>query len=338
MLSAFAFDAAPGAQAIECATDYESPEAAYESGREAQRGGDSLSAICAHEFAASKGIFLAKFYLAEILSDTNNIYGDPTRAFDLYSEIIRSNRDVDPHYDYRAQFVARSYVMISRYLSGDLIAGGVKRSDRQARRLLGYAATYFDDANAQYGFARMLLDGRGGVRNVRSGKHYLSSLSRQGHAGAQGYLAELFWIGKHVERRHDYALALSTMAVRNAPREDRIWIGELHHEISCSADANVQAKARKLITRWTARYRTKRIYPKARNDVFSGGSIEWSCAEDGSAEEPGAKDGEDHGALGTVAASDRPDGGTSHAERDRLRAMHGTMFGFGKTEATIPAN
>jgi len=309
----------PDAGATEVSRSYESPAQAYEAGRKAFQKRNYATALKPLRYAARHGVFLAKYYLAEILSDTRNIFADPREAYELYTDLVDNNTDVDPYYDYRARFVARAYVMKGRYLSGALPAPDLKRSQRQARRLFGYAATYLDDPDAQYEFARMLLSGRGGVRNVRSGKHYLSTLSRKGHAAAQGYLAELFRDGEHVPMRPDYALALSTLAVRNTPREDRIWLSELHQKIYCAASPQTHEQAARLVTRW-GKYQTKRIYPRKRQDVFSVGEVRWSCANAG-ADDSSAVD------ATLLATKERPEEET-WPDRDWLRALHGSVLGF----------
>ncbi len=300
---------------------YDSPEDAYKAGRRAMKRGDYRSALAPLQSAADGGVFLAKFYLAELLSDTRHIFADPNRAYMFYSELIDRNPDVDPAYDYRARFVARAYVMKGRYLSGVLPIDGLQRSQSLARRLFGHAATYLDDPDAQFEFARMLLKGRGGARNVRSGKHYLSTLSRKGHAAAQGYLAELFWHGDYVPKREDYALALSTLAVRNARRDDQIWIDELHHEISCQTSAQVHDKAEHLLVRWKKTHPPQRIYPRETADALGNRGAQWTCGSNPNVPVDGQKP--------ALVATDEPEGKEAWPDQDRLEALHGSMFGLG---------
>jgi len=300
---------------------YDTPEDAYEAGRRAFKRGDYRTAIAPLRDAVKGGVFLARYYLAEILADTSRSTGDPREAYELYSALILDHPDVDPFYDYRAKFVARAYVMKGRYLSGELSAPGIQRSASQARRLFGYAATYLDYPDAQYEFARMLLKGQGGVRNVSSGKHYLSTLSRKGHAGAQGYLAELFWQGEVVPKRADYALALSTLAVRNTPRNDRIWLDALHTEIYCGVTDQVRNDATALLGRWAKAHPSQKIYPRERTTILANGDVRWSCANGNSV------DGQ---ATEGLVAADGSAGAGNWPDRNRLEALHGTMI-FGLT-------
>lgn len=311
---------------------YDSPEDAYKAGRRAMKLGDFRSALGPLDNAAQGGVFLAKYYLAELLSDTRRIFADTTRAYNLYSELIDSNPDVDPAYDYRARFVARAYVMKGRYLSGVLPIDGIKRSQSLARRLFGHAATYLDDPDAQFEFARMLLKGRGGARNVRSGKHYLSTLSRKGHAAAQGYLAELFWNGDYVSKRDDYALALSTLAIRNARRDDRIWLDELHHEVSCQTSAEVHEHADRIMKQWQKTHPPQQLYPREEADALGNTGARWSCGggDTNIADVEGETTGTDgKPALVAVDNGENPEGRESWPDQDRLEALHGSVFGLG---------
>lgn len=312
------------AHAAQNGVAYDSPADAYEAGRRAFKRGDFRSALKPLRDASKGGVFLAKYYLAEILSDRRHIFANAEEAYALYSDIIDLNPDVDPQYDYRAKFVARAYVMKGRYLSGVLPIAGQELSQSRARRLFGHAATYLDDPDAQFEFARMLLQGRGGAKNVRSGKHYLSTLSRKGHAAAQGYLAELFWDGELVRKRDDYALALSTMAVRNTPREDQIWLGELHHEISCAASAQVHEDADRLLKRWEATLQVGALNTRRQDDVFSGSGVRWSCERAAPAVEPDEP---------ATVASGEAQAKELWTDQTRLEALHGSLFG-GFSDAT----
>ncbi|MEL7543016.1 MAG: tetratricopeptide repeat protein [Pseudomonadota bacterium] len=297
--------ASPAERARAADARFETPQAAYTIGREAFRAAQYDRAVTPLRYAADRNVFLANYYLAEILSDPRNASFDSAEAFRRYLKLIAETPDVDPAYDYRAQFVARAYVKAGRYYLGELHATGVPRSPSKARRLFGYAANYLDFPEAQYQFARMLIRGEGGSRNAESGKHYLSTLSRKGHAGAQGTLAEMFFTGSGVEKRPDFALALSTLALENARDDHRIWIAELHHEIRCTVTAAERAKATSLLADWQQKFKPSHVSPRGRTDVLSGATAKWTCER------------------GPAIAN-----GPSWPERDRLEAMHGSMFGL----------
>ena len=74
-----------------------------------------------------------------------------------------------------------------------------------ADRALQRAALTFNDEDAQFELAKVLLRGEGpeitiaGFEDlsgkIENGRHWLSRLSRSGHAGAQAFLADLMWRG-----------------------------------------------------------------------------------------------------------------------------------------------
>ena len=62
-------------------------------------------------------------------------------------------------------------------------------------------------------------------------KHWLSTLSQKGHAGAQAFLADLYWRGLYMETDRVRGLALITIAVANAPQHERVWIEDIYQNI-----------------------------------------------------------------------------------------------------------
>ena len=73
--------------------------------------------------------------------------------------------------------------------------------------------------------------------------HYLSVLTEEGHPGAQAFLADLFWRGRHVKKDERRALALITMAVENAPEHERIWIEDIYQNIFCGTSQGTRKQA-----------------------------------------------------------------------------------------------
>ncbi len=76
---------------------------------------------------------------------------------------------------------------------------GLKPDPERAVFYLKNASTTFNDEDAQFELAKLQLKGEGIETNVPLGRHWLSILSQNGHAGAQAFFADLLWRGKHVE-------------------------------------------------------------------------------------------------------------------------------------------
>jgi TPR repeat protein len=235
-----------------------SPEAALEQGLAAFRGGYYDIAIPALSFAAEKGLFYGQFYLAQIYADDSLAYTNHPKAYDLYRRIAEEHANIDPDDDPRAPHVARALSAVGKYVRRGLEPIGLRPNAERAAEFLRAAATYFGDSDAQFELAKMYLKGEGVIEDRSLAFHWLSTLTQQGHAGAQAFLADLLWRGKDLPRDERRALALITVAVANAPAADRIWIEDVYQNIFCGTSAGTRQQAEGLVAVW------KRIYaPKA---------------------------------------------------------------------------
>ncbi len=257
---------------------FTSPEAAYEQGMGAFKAGEPELAIQALEYAADRNVFLAKYYLARVLSVANGPHVDHRRAYDIYREIVSKYRDVDPYLDYRAPFVARAFHELALYARFGNDDAGMVRDEERARRLLEYAASYFDDPSAQFELAKMNLSGGGDEAVRASGKHWLSTLAKKGHAGAQAFLADLFWRGKYLPQKPITALALITMARENASSGDRIWVEEIHHQIFCGTAPGIRKQAGGMVMKWRRRFRSDLSARHASDEFVASGRAIRACA------------------------------------------------------------
>lgn len=228
---------------------------AYKQGISGYRQGNYEIAEPALRYAASHGVFAASYYLAKIYADHNGSHYDPGKSFRLFKKIVDQNRDVDPDDIYRAPIVAGSWTAIGRYVRTGLPAIGLKRDLATAVRYFYYAATMFDEEDAQFELARLQLTGSGGVKKaVPQALNWFAALARKGHAGAQAFLADLYWQGKYIKRNPEMALALINIAVENASPEDQVWIDDAHQNIFCSASGRTKHLAGNLVVGWRNRY------------------------------------------------------------------------------------
>ena len=233
---------------------FTSPQAAYEQGIGALKAGRFEIALPALEHAAGKDVFLAQFYLARIYADNTGPYTEHAKAYMLYQRIADEHADIDPDYDQRAPFVARSFVALAAYLRNGLPEIALKPNAYRAAEYLQHAATYFNDQDAQFELAKLYLKGEGVPEDTKRAVHWLSVLTEKGHPSAQAFLADLYWRGKHVPKNEGRALALITVAVEHAPVNERIWIEDIHQNIYCGAAQGVRNEADGLVADWRQRY------------------------------------------------------------------------------------
>jgi TPR repeat protein len=240
----------------ESATTFSSPGEALRQGVSAYQGGYYEIAVPALKYAAADDDFMANYYLAKIYQDNGGTYTDHAQAYQLFEKIADDHLDADPD-DPRALFVGKSLTALAGYLLRGLPEIGLAADPDRAVFYLKNASTSFNDEDAQFELAKLQLKGEGVETNVPLGRHWLSVLSRNGHAGAQAFFADLLWRGKHVEPDPARALALIAVAVDNAPPQDAMWIEDIYQNIFCGAGEGTRQQATGLVAQWGNLYGRK---------------------------------------------------------------------------------
>jgi TPR repeat protein len=265
--------AVPGAAHAQ-GVKYASPQAAFEQGLGAYKSGYFEIAVPALEEAVRSGPelnrFFAEFYLARIYSDNAGVRTDHAKAYLLFQKLANENADVDPEDGQRAPFVAKSLTALASYLRSGVKSIGVAPDRDRAVDYLHHAATFFGDKDAQFELAKIYLSGEGSPEDVKRGMHYLSVLTNESHPGAQAYLADLLWRGRHVAKDERRALALITMAVENAPEHERIWIEDIYQNIFCGTSQGTRKQADGIVATWRKMF----ARPSAPDDRMALGGLQ----------------------------------------------------------------
>lgn len=233
---------------------FTSKERAFVQGYSAFKGRQYEIAVPALRFAAEHNVMRAKYYLARIYSDNSGGFTDHALAYRLLQQIISGSARVDPK-DYRiAPYVARSLISIARYERDGIRALNLKPNTHRAIAYFDQAATFYNDDDAQFELAKHYLSGDGVEPRVPDALNWLARLSKRGHAGAQAYLANLYWDGRHVARDQVRSLALITVAVENAHEEDRFWIEDVHQNIFCEAGQRTRTRVYGVVDGWRRKF------------------------------------------------------------------------------------
>ena len=233
---------------------FASKQAAFTQGYSAYKSQQYEIAVPALEFASGRGVMRAKFFLAKIYSDNSGGKTNHARAYGLLREIVTEYSDVDPSDPRVAPFVSQALTSIARYERDGLPEIGLKPSTKRALVFFNHAAAYFNDADAQFELAKHYLAGDGVETRVPFALNWLARLSKRGHAGAQAFLANLYWDGRYTLRDPVKALALITVAVENASDEDRFWIEDVHQNIFCETDDATRIRVHQVIASWRGQF------------------------------------------------------------------------------------
>ena len=246
--------AAVGPAAAEEKIVFTSKQKAFVNGYAAYKARQYEIAVPALKFAANHGVVGGSYFLAKVFADNAGGYTDHARAYTLYRRIISRNQRVDPK-DYRvARYVAKSLTAIARYHREGVPSLRIEADTRKALEFFRHAATFFNDEDAQFEIAKHYLSGDGVQARVKFALNWLAKLSKRGYAGAQAFLAGLYWDGRYVDKDPIRALALVTVAVENAPEEDRFWIEDVHHNIFCEAKMVTRERVRSVVAGWRQKY------------------------------------------------------------------------------------
>ncbi|MFY0613993.1 MAG: sel1 repeat family protein [Hyphomicrobiaceae bacterium] len=247
---------------------FASKKGAFTQGYSAFKSGRYDIAVPALKFAAKRKVMRAKFYLAKIYSDNSGGYTDHARAYTMLREIVSSYAHVDPK-DFRvAPFVSKALISIARYERDGIAALKLRPNTKRALQFFDHAASHFSDQDAQFELAKHYLAGDGVEARVPYALNWLARLSKRGHAGAQAFLANLYWDGRYtVGRDRVRALALITVAVENVPEEDRFWIEDLHQNIFCEASRETRQRVHQVVGGWRQRFGRTRAVSTRKNDL-----------------------------------------------------------------------
>jgi uncharacterized protein len=235
---------------------FASPEAAVNHGLGALQSGETHLAIQAFEDAAAVDAenVPALYYLARIYSDNSQSFTDHGKAYGLYMRIANAHTNIDPDDDDRAPFVAKAMTQLALYMRNGLPNHGVMANGGRAAELLRHAATFFNDEDAQFEYAKLQLRGDGIPEDRTQGLYWLSQLGEKGHTGAQAFLADLYWRGLHVPKDPTRALLLITLATENAPASDRVWLEDAYQNMFCGAGLGVRKQASGAVADWRQKY------------------------------------------------------------------------------------
>ncbi len=241
---------------------FRSSDDAMKQGISAFNGGYYELALPAFEALEATKPRIARFYEARIYGDNDGAYTDHGKAFRLYKELADELKDIDPDDEDLAPIAAKSLTAVSMYLRNGIKDAGIRPNIELADLDLQRAALTFNDEDAQFELAKVLLRGEGPeiagyedpASKIENGRHWLSRLSRAGHPGAQAFLADLLWRGKFVQKDQAAALNLIDVAVSNAPPNERVWIEDIYQNIFCNAGEGVRQQATGRVAEWHNRY------------------------------------------------------------------------------------
>ena len=229
--------------------NFSSPLEAYRQGKTAFDEGWYGLALPAIQFAAERGVFGARLTLAKMYERGLGVPVDKAAAFDLYKNISEKHWNISSYHP-AAPYIGRSLASLGLYYLDGITEIGLEPDAKRAATYFTHASQFFGNARAQYQLGKLYLSGLGVKKNVRRAIAWLNNAAKKKHAPSQALLGQILWEGNLVPKRQIKALALLTMAQKNADSQDSEWINELHKTIVAASDLKTKQGAKTAVARW----------------------------------------------------------------------------------------
>jgi hypothetical protein len=185
---------------------------------------DSASALTALQYAAEKGQPVAQWKLGRMYADGDGVPRDELRAFNYFSQIANTHPDEVPGTP-QARFVANAFVSLGRYYLTGIPNSRIAADPSRAREMIGYAATYFGDADAQYELGRLYL--KDAPSDPHQAARWFQLAATKGHCRAEVALGDLLFEGHAVPRQAARGLMWLTLG-RDCAGPDESWVKPLY--------------------------------------------------------------------------------------------------------------
>ena len=195
-------------------------------GLRALSSGDPGSAVEPLTFAAREGNVAAQWKLGRMYQDGSGVHRDDYKAYQNFSQIVNLRADESPESP-QARMVAQAFVALGTYHLAGIPNTRVRRDPARAAEMFHYAASYYNDADAQYQLGRMLADGTVGDKDPQQAARWFNLAAEQGHCYALARLGQMLFNGDGVPRQAPRGLMMMQLAEQQADPKRDLWVLEL---------------------------------------------------------------------------------------------------------------
>ena len=207
---------------------------------------ETSKALTALQYAAEQGQPAAQWKLGRMYADGDGVPQDPMRAFNYFSEIANSHPDENPGTP-QARIVANAFVSLGHYYLTGIPNSKIKADAGRARELLGYAATYFGDADAQYELGRLYLDSK--PSDPHEAARWFQLAANKGQCRAEAVLGDILFQGLYVPRQAARGLMWLTLS-KDCAGTDETWVKPLYDNAVHRASEDERAMAFVYLEDW----------------------------------------------------------------------------------------
>lgn len=178
-------------------------------------------------FAAREGNVAAQWRLGRMYSAGEGVRRDDYKAYQYYSQIANTRADESPESP-NARAVAQAFVALGGYHLAGIPNTRVKRDPVRATEMFHYAASYYDDADAQYHLGRIFAEGLSGPKDLQQAARWYHLAAEKGHVHAQARLGQMLFNGDGVPRQAPRGLMWMQSAAGKADPARDAWVLDLN--------------------------------------------------------------------------------------------------------------
>ena len=230
------------------------PNEALRSGTQALREGKADQAVTSLEYAAEQGVPGAMWKLGRMYADGDGVGQDKLRAFEYFKNLTKAHA-YDPPGTPQARFVASAFVALAHFYLEGIPDTAVKADPAVAHELFYYAASYFQDPEAQYYLGRLYLYGTGTAKDSKQAARWFGLAAAKNHRPAQAMLGGMLFKGAPgVPRQAAKGLAWLTIAKESAAADEG-WIADTYKSAVAQATQDEQAMAYRFLEELVTRRR-----------------------------------------------------------------------------------
>ena len=207
---------------------------------------EQAKALTALQYAADQGQPVAQWKLGHMYAEGDGVPHDDLRAFDYFSQIANTHPDEAPGTP-QARFVSNAFVALGHYYLTGIPNSKIVADRDRARDLLGYAATYFGDAEAQYEFGRLYLNDT--PNDPHQAARWFQLAATKGHCRAEAALGDMLFQGQAVPRQAARGLMWLTLG-KDCAGTDESWVKPIYDNAFQHASDDERAMALVYLEDW----------------------------------------------------------------------------------------
>jgi uncharacterized protein len=208
------------------------------------RAGKIESSVAALNYAATLGQVIARWKLGELYAVGDGVSRDDFKAYHYFNRIVEDYNEDQPDQQ-NLSAISDAFVAVGVYCLHGLPTNNIPPDPRRAHELFQYAATTFNDPNAQYNLAHMYMIGAGGVaKDHVAAVRWLALAAKAGHRPSEALLGHMLFVGDGVLDQRAQGLMWLELAQDGASNPKDQWIHDLYqHDFQVADYEDRQAAA-----------------------------------------------------------------------------------------------